>query len=76
MRVQIDGHMVDATLIRPGALETRGGRNIRPILVAYEGRDVWVYDDEGDARMMPGDTGPVRSTPSMRSHAKGDISWA
>lgn len=61
MRCEIDGRVVEARLIERGSSSALGCSPQRfPLLVEYDGRQVWVYDDEGDGRKMPGDDGPVR----------------
>jgi hypothetical protein len=53
--------IVDAEIIERHALDTRNGKHTRPYTVRLaDGRVLTVYDDEGDARCIPGEGGPAR----------------
>ncbi len=62
IRCEIDGEVCEARVIERGSSTAPGCSTSRfPILVeSTTGVRVWVYDNENDGRMMPGDNGPVR----------------
>jgi hypothetical protein len=61
MQCYIKGRIVEAKLIERGSSTAPGcSTNRFPLLVECEGQQVIVYDNEGDARCIPGDRGPVR----------------
>lgn len=58
-------YVVNATVVERHALQTgnpgAGSKQIRPMTVRLEdGQEITVYDDEGDARVLPGERGPAR----------------
>jgi len=62
MTAEINGKVEEVRLVERGSSTAPGCSPSRfPLLVEREnGERVWVYDDEGDARFLPGDRGPVR----------------
>ena len=53
--------VVDAEVIERQALDTSSGKHLRPYLVRVpDGRELTVWDDEGDGRTFPGECGPAR----------------
>ena len=73
MKAYINGKLENVKLIERGSSTAPGCSPQKfPLYVERaNGERLWVYDNEGDGRAVPGDTGPVYAGDWTRNRSRG-----